>query len=634
MADIRTDRRRQRVALILLPILLIALVGAVALGTRGSGGSPQAAAPPGAAPAEQVLLVPVGTAVDPFTEPVGTDLAVPPLAATGSTGLVDVEGDAVGLFGGEPGTSPVDRTGLIEALAADPGKASTWAGIKGLTPQQLPDYITGLTPAVLRADTLVTAHGYVGGKDSPFAAILQAGSAVLVDGTGVPAVHAASGSPLTAAPNVSSSTKVDGSPWPGFSMGTTVRVQPADTKVAGFSMVNIKRDTLFTRPVGTSGKRDNDTREPAPPGIAGTPATMAGGAAIVAAPPDTAGTGTSGTPDGTGVDAAAPTPGSTERPPGDPVTLFEIGSIAGVSSGPTKPSVFTLDTAAYITAIMDYHYLNQGRPPGTIGLQADDGTMYGPWQATGGEGQGGVANAYWNTTPNVVIPAGTYTVIDSDPSAWSWALDTQQRGMSRIDGIPITTPVAPVSPSTPSPSTASTSAATAPSGPVPPGPVRPARGQTAYELAFMRDTPPEGAPNGGPGTPDRPTMVAAEAVWDQTRPGGRIDLNVYWSPPADTGDSPITGYLVCLLSDNFDTELVEATCGESDGTDTAAALSWRDEVFANDPPLRLYVSVMAVNASGMSLLAKPAIVVDIGCDVYGLETGPQNPYGTLCRHSP
>ena len=127
---------------------------------------------------------------------------------------------------------------------------------------------------------------------------------------------------------------------------------------------------------------------------------------------------------------------SAERPPGEPEVLFQVNSIAGVSSGPPKPTVFTLDEAAYLTSIVPYHYFNEGTPPGTVGLQAADGTTYGPWPATGTEGQGGVPNANWYVTPNVTVPPGTYTVIDSDPATWSWALDTDQRGITIVEGIP------------------------------------------------------------------------------------------------------------------------------------------------------------------------------------------------------
>ncbi|HRY03812.1 MAG TPA: hypothetical protein P5256_11815, partial [Beijerinckiaceae bacterium] len=42
-----------------------------------------------------------------------------------------------------------------------------------------------------------------------------------------------------------------------------------------------------------------------------------------------------------------------------------------------------------------------------------------PWQAVGGAGLGGAKNVYWTATPNVVLPAGVYTLVDSDPATWA-----------------------------------------------------------------------------------------------------------------------------------------------------------------------------------------------------------------------
>jgi hypothetical protein len=103
----------------------------------------------------------------------------------------------------------------------------------------------------------------------------------------------------------------------------------------------------------------------------------------------------------------------------DDEQIFYNGNIAGVQSGPSNPTVFTVDGERLITTVTNYHYFNDGAFPGTISLQHSDGTIYGPWQTSGSVGQGGVTNAYWNCYPLVEIKAGTYTVIDSDPSTWS-----------------------------------------------------------------------------------------------------------------------------------------------------------------------------------------------------------------------
>ena len=46
-------------------------------------------------------------------------------------------------------------------------------------------------------------------------------------------------------------------------------------------------------------------------------------------------------------------------------------------------------------------------------------------------------DANWYATPNVTVPAGTYTIVDSDPATWSWALDTDRRGIAIVEGIPV-----------------------------------------------------------------------------------------------------------------------------------------------------------------------------------------------------
>ncbi|MEN6347804.1 MAG: hypothetical protein ABFD08_00190 [Syntrophomonas sp.] len=115
--------------------------------------------------------------------------------------------------------------------------------------------------------------------------------------------------------------------------------------------------------------------------------------------------------------------------------LFTNNNIYGVKSNPTQPTVFTLSQPCKITFIWNYHYFNKGALPGTIALKHQDGTVYGPWQTEGKEGQGKVANAYWIAKPNIVIKAGTYTVIDSNPATWSHNEQSKNCGFTEIKGI-------------------------------------------------------------------------------------------------------------------------------------------------------------------------------------------------------
>jgi sulfatase modifying factor 1 len=115
--------------------------------------------------------------------------------------------------------------------------------------------------------------------------------------------------------------------------------------------------------------------------------------------------------------------------------IFEIGNNGGTDNLPTSPTVFTLDKTYKITKIINYHWnYGQGATPGIVSLRDTNGKAYGPWQAFGTDGQGGVKNAYWNVTPNIELPAGTYTVIDSDPQTWAQNYESNGQGFVMIYG--------------------------------------------------------------------------------------------------------------------------------------------------------------------------------------------------------
>jgi hypothetical protein len=444
MASESGDRRRQRIAAVVLVVVVALIAGGIAWTamSRSGGGATTAAAPTpsAAAPAEPqaVVLVAVTTPQDDFTPPMGEDAEITAIAAESPTGLTDVKGNEVGLYGGTLELGSCDRDQLAAYLEEHPTKAEAWAAVRGVPVSDIRAHLSRLTPLILRTDTLVTNHGYVDGVADAFPSVLQAGTAVLVDDYGVPAVRCYCGNPLTAAPDLGPGTTFEGKEWKGWKPERTVRIKPATDVIDNFTVVDTATDSLFTRPAGTGGTQDTDTGEPAPAGIAGVvvdpgPLSGATAPAASAAPAEPAASTAATEP----AASAAPSAPSGERPPGEPVVLFEVTSIAGVSSGPPEPTVFTLDSPAYLTTIFTYHYFNEGAPPGTIGLQAEDGTVYGPWPATGTEGQGGVPNANWFATPNTTVPAGTYTIIDSDPDTWSWTLDTDRRGIAIVEGIPV-----------------------------------------------------------------------------------------------------------------------------------------------------------------------------------------------------
>jgi hypothetical protein len=117
-------------------------------------------------------------------------------------------------------------------------------------------------------------------------------------------------------------------------------------------------------------------------------------------------------------------------------TILNTMNTGGVGNDPVRPTELNISSPYQITYIMTYHWNHgSGAPGGTIGLRAADGAMYGPWGVHTEGGNGGrVPNAIWIANPNVVIPAGSYTVIDSDTATWAQNGQSGGRGMVEIKG--------------------------------------------------------------------------------------------------------------------------------------------------------------------------------------------------------
>ncbi len=117
-------------------------------------------------------------------------------------------------------------------------------------------------------------------------------------------------------------------------------------------------------------------------------------------------------------------------------TIFDNSNIAAVDNNPICDPSFTIAEPQMITYIETYHW-NYGQGTGMggmISLEKDDGTIYGPWTVQTDPGMNGVPNAYWKCHPDTVIPAGTYTIIDSDPSTWSQNYESGGCGFSKVEG--------------------------------------------------------------------------------------------------------------------------------------------------------------------------------------------------------
>jgi hypothetical protein len=115
--------------------------------------------------------------------------------------------------------------------------------------------------------------------------------------------------------------------------------------------------------------------------------------------------------------------------------ILDNGNIYLVNNRPTRPTEFAVAAPTRIVKIMTYHW-NHGRGAraGTIGLRGSRGETYGPWQARGKPGQGGVPSAYWIVEPDATIPAGRYRVIDSNPATWAQNAGTGGAGIVSVEG--------------------------------------------------------------------------------------------------------------------------------------------------------------------------------------------------------
>jgi hypothetical protein len=123
---------------------------------------------------------------------------------------------------------------------------------------------------------------------------------------------------------------------------------------------------------------------------------------------------------------------------GQTTAISDNWNKGSVDNNPAGSTSFTISEPQMITYIDTYHW-NYGsgtQSGGTITLRKDDGTEYGPWQVETEPGQGGVPNAWWIAYPNEVIPAGTYTIIDSEPETWSKNSESNGCGFSKVEGHP------------------------------------------------------------------------------------------------------------------------------------------------------------------------------------------------------
>ena len=214
--------------------------------------------------ADKVVLESVKTAgPDPFTTevehtpspPTSTPVTLPPVTAATAEQVRRVSGVAPGLYGGTQDKASCDVEQMVEFLSSHAAEGKAWASAAGVNVDDLPEYLRSLTAVVLRADTRVINHGFKGGKATPREAVLQAGTAVLVDERGVPRAKCACGNPLLPPENPQANVDYTGDPWPGFEPEEVTAVT-AGEPVDEFTLVDTASGETFTRPVGGTGATD------------------------------------------------------------------------------------------------------------------------------------------------------------------------------------------------------------------------------------------------------------------------------------------------------------------------------------------------------------------------------------------
>ncbi|MGP3689594.1 DUF6777 domain-containing protein [Streptomyces sp. IBSNAI002] len=329
---------------------LLAALGLFAAGCGGSEGERGSAG----AESQDVYLQPVASAGPaPFTASSATAESAPvqpPLPNPTGQGIRTVNAATPGLYGGTQRLGSCDVEQQVRYLTEDAAKARAFAEASGIEQAKIPDFLRGLTPVVLRADTRVTSHGFRDGVADSFQSVLQAGSAVLVDDHGMPRVRCACGNPLLAPRAPKGSPVPKGDPWNGYQPNQVVVIEPTTHVIDNLVIVNIADNTWIERKQGDDGARDRPPQ--APPrfdpadGIPDGPVTPPG---TVPAEPCPSPTGNSlartapPTPRGNRQGVPAPPapspPPAADCPPGTPSSPSAPGDGPGRRPGlPTNPA--------------------------------------------------------------------------------------------------------------------------------------------------------------------------------------------------------------------------------------------------------------------------------------------------------
>lgn len=260
----RSAQRPRRTASVALSVGVLLVAGCA----QGAGGGENGT--PGTAGAKELFLQSAAApGPDPFT---GSTAGSPPPAATASPAAVTevaartVPGTTSGLYGGTRSVASCDVERQVRFLAGGGDKARAFADAAGIRQKEIPAFLRGLTPVLLRTDIRVTAHGYEKGAGAPtsFQSVLQAGTAVLADTHGTPRVRCVCGNPLGAPVVMKGSMTYRGKEWAAYDPNRVLVVAAGVRAVTSFVIVDVADDTWIERPVGDDGAGDRTPEDPPP----------------------------------------------------------------------------------------------------------------------------------------------------------------------------------------------------------------------------------------------------------------------------------------------------------------------------------------------------------------------------------
>lgn len=195
----------------------------------------------------------------PFTDSVVTLsdeelVAASPAAIARSTGG-PVRGDTALLYGTRRSRPACDVVRLAQLLTEDAAVTRAWAGVAGVSPDEVEETVLSLTPVLLTADTAVTNHTYGAGEARALQSILQAGTPVLIDDRGAPRVQCSCGNPLLS-PDQGSERPTTGTEWDHFDPKQVIQIEPADRPVERIPVMDLDAGEELDIPLGGSAVLD------------------------------------------------------------------------------------------------------------------------------------------------------------------------------------------------------------------------------------------------------------------------------------------------------------------------------------------------------------------------------------------